>query len=248
MQNYKMKIAYDGRYYTGCNKLKGKEEKSIQGKLEAILSKLYNVDIEVISAISTDSGVHAKGQIVNFTSPDYRFNEKEIFEYLEKYLTDDIIVLSVEPVDERFHSRYLVKGSTYEYRLWKKNAPSRPLFERHYVNSMHQTVNVDKMKKAAKQLVGEHDFAAFTTNKKAKNSIKKVMAVDVVETENEIIITMTANGFLLHMERVIVGTLIQVGLGQLPMNTIEKAFEFKDKSDVGHKASAGALCLLSVEY
>lgn len=248
MQNYKMSIAYDGRKYKGYSKSKGDIEKSIQGKLESILSKLYEEEVEVISAVSTDAGVHAKGQIVNFTAPYSLLDEKEIFDYFEKYLTDDIIILSVETVDERFHSRYLAKSLTYEYRLWKKDAPNRPLFERQYVNLMNQTVDITKIKKAAKALVGKHDFLAFTTNKKTRKSIKEVISLDVRETRNEIIITMTANGFLLNMERVIVGTLIQMGLGQLPMNTIEKAFKSKDMKDVGHKASAGALCLLSVEY
>ncbi|MBL4932748.1 tRNA pseudouridine(38-40) synthase TruA [Clostridium paridis] len=248
MQNYKMMIAYDGRKYMGYNKSKDNAEKSIQGKLEMILSKLYDQEIEVIGAVNTDAGVHAKGQVVNFIAPDNRLSEKEIFDYIEKYLTDDIIVLSVETVDERFHSRYLMKSATYEYRLWKKDAPNRPLFERHYVNLMNQTINVNKSREAAKHLLGEHDFLAFTTNKKTKKSIKKLISLDVRETTNEIIITMTANGYLLNMERVIVGTLIQVGLGQLPVSTIQKAFESKDLNDVGHKASADALCLLSVQY
>lgn len=248
MQNYKMSIAYDGRKYKGYSKSKGDIEKSIQGKLESILLKFYEEEVEVIGAVSTDAGVHAKGQIVNFTAPHRHFDEEEIFDYFEKYLTDDIIILSVETVDDRFHSKYLAKSLTYEYRLWKKDAPNRPLFERQYVNLMNQTVDVAKIKKAAKYLVGKHDFLAFTTNKKTRKSIKEIVSLDVRETRNEIIITMTANGFLLNMERVIVGTLIQMGLGQLPMNTIEKAFESKDMKDVGHKASAGALCLLSVEY
>lgn len=248
MQNYKMMIAYDGRKYMGYNKSKDNLEKSIQGKLELILSKLYEKEVEVIGGVNTDAGVHAKGQIVNFMAPDSRLNEKELFDYFEKYLTDDIIILSVEPVDERFHSRYLIKSVTYEYRLWKKDAPNRPLFERRYVNLMNQTIDVAKIKEAAKQLVGEHDFLAFTTNKKTRKSIKKILSLDVRETSHEITITMTANGFLLNMERVIVGTLIQVGLGQLPMNIIQKAFESKDMKDVGHKASADALCLLSIEY
>jgi tRNA pseudouridine38-40 synthase len=248
MQNYKMMIAYDGRKYMGYNKFKDNVEKSIEGKLESILSKLYEKEVEVIGAVNTDAGVHAKGQIVNFIAPDNRLSEQEIFDYFEKYLTDDIIILSVETVDERFHSRYLMKSVTYEYRLWKKDAPNRPLFERRYVHLMNQTIDVAKSKKAAKYLIGEHDFLAFTTNRKTKNPIKKILSLDIRETSHEIIITMTANGFLLNMERVIVGTLIQVGLGQLPMNTIEKAFESKNTNDVGHKASADALCLISVEY
>lgn len=248
MQNYKMMIAYDGRRYTGYSKSKDNSDKSIQGKLESILSKLYEEEIEVISAVSTAAGVHAKGQIVNFIAPHNRLDEKEIFDYLEKYLTDDIIILSVETAEERFHSRYLMKSLTYQYRLWKKDAPNRPLFERQYVNLLNQTVDVAKIKKAAKYLVGEHDFLAFTTNRKTTKSIKKVVSLDVMETRHEIIITITANGFLLNMERIIVGTLIQIGIGQLPMSVIDKAFESKDMKDVGHKASADALCLLSVEY
>jgi tRNA pseudouridine38-40 synthase len=248
MQNYKMMIAYDGRKYIGYNKSKENAEKSIQGKLELILSKLYEQEIEVIGAVNTEAGVHAKGQIVNFIAPDSKLSEKEIFEYFEKYLTDDIIILSVETVDERFHSRYLMKSATYEYRLWKKDAPNRPLFERHYVNLMNQTISIAKTREAAKYLLGEHDFLAFTTNKKTKKSIKKILSLDVRETKHEITFTITANGFLLNMERLIVGTLIQMGIGQLPMNTIEKAFQSKDMNDVGHKASADALCLLSVQY
>ncbi len=168
MQNYKMIIAYDGRKYTGFGKAKGKAEKSVQGKLELILSRLYKSSIEVISAVNTDAGVHAKGQVVNFKAPNSSLGEKEILDYVETFLTDDIIVLSIEKVDERFQSRFAMKSVTYEYRLWKHNAPNRPLFERQFVNVMSQNVNVGKMEKAAQNLLGEHDFLAFTTNKKTK--------------------------------------------------------------------------------
>lgn len=247
MQNYKMLIAYDGRKYVGFNKSKGNKEKSIQGKLELILNKLYEEDVEVIGAVSTDAGVHAKEQVVNFVVND-KINKDDILLYIEKYLTDDIIVLSIEAVNERFHSRYNLKNITYEYRLWKKNAPNRPLFERQYVNLLNQEVDVKKMKEAAKLLEGEHDFLAFTTNKKTRKSIKKLYSLDISESTHEIIVTMIANGYLLNMERLIIGTLVQIGLGQLPISSIEKAFETKDLSNVGHKASASGLCLLNVKY
>ena len=129
MQNYKMVIAYDGRKYKNFNIFKEDTDKTIQGKLESILSKLYDKEIEVIGAVNTDAGVHAKGQVVNFTVPDARLNKKELFDYIEKYLTDDIIILSIEEADERFHSRYLVKSATYENRIWKVIAPNRPLLK-----------------------------------------------------------------------------------------------------------------------
>ncbi len=248
MQNYKMTIAYDGKKYTGFNVTKNNAEKSIQGKLEAILSKLYDCTVEVIGAVNTDAGVHAKEQVVNFVAPNKEQTAKDIKFYVDKYLPDDLIVLAVEEADERFHSRYNVETITYEYRLWKRNSHNRPLFERQYVNFMSQVLDVSKMQEAAKGLIGEHDFLAFTTNKKTKKSIKNITVAEVKETDNEIIITLTANGFLLNMERIIVGTLVQVGLGQLTVHAVNKAIGTRDDAEVGHKASAGALSLVKVTY
>jgi len=248
MQNYKMRMAYDGRKYKGFNVTKRDAEKNIQGKLEAILKRMYDKEVEVIGAVNTDAGVHAKAQIVNFMAPSDAFKADEILAYIEKYLTDDIIILSIEAVDERFHSRYLTKAVTYTYHIWKQNAPNRPLFERNYVHLMHQVLDVSKMKKATEQLIGMHDFSAFTTNKRVKNPMKEVSSVEIEETSHEIILTITASSFLLNMERIIVGTLIQVGLGQLPINTIDSAIKTKDLKHVGHKASADALCLTDVLF
>jgi tRNA pseudouridine38-40 synthase len=248
MQNYKMTIAYDGRKYTGFSKSKKNADKSVQGKLESILQKLYGQPIEVIAAVNTDAGVHAKEQVVHFIVPTDDQSPRDIQFYVDKYLPDDLIVLDVEKADDRFHSRYNVATITYEYRLWKRNAQHRPLFERQYVNFMSQVLDVEKMKKAAEDLLGEHDFLAFTSNKKTKKSIKKITQVEVKETANEIIITMTGTGFLLNMERIIVGTLIQVGLGQLTVNAVSKGIRTRDMDEVGHKASAGALSLLKVTY
>ena len=248
MKNYKMTIAYDGRRYMGFTQKKQPADKSVQGKLEQILEKLYGQEIEVISAVNTDAGVHARHQVINFEVPNESQDSKGLFEYFEKYLPDDIIVIAVEHEDDRFHSRYLAKSLTYEYTLWKVDAPHRPLFERQYVNVMVQQLDTSKMKKAAKDFIGEHDFAAFTPNKKAKNTVKNVYSVDIEENEFEIIIRIKANSFLVNMERIMAGTLIQSGLGQLAEGTIKKAFETKNTDFIGHKASAGALSLVDVEY
>lgn len=248
MQTYKMTIAYDGRKYKGFNTSRGQTDKSVQGKLEAILEKLYEEKIQVIGAVNTDAGVHAKGQVVSFTTSHDQLDGKALKDYFEKYLTDDIIVLSAEMVDERFHSKYKMKSATYQYRLWKKDAPNRPLFERQFVNLMVQLLDVKRMKEAATSFIGEHDFMAFTTNRKTRKPIKKIYDIDVEETENEIIITMTANGYLLNMERKIVGTLVQIGLKQLPICSIENAYDLKDEDAVGHRAAASGLCLMKINY
>ena len=248
MQNYKMMIAYDGRKYKGFRRTKKDGEKSIQFKLERILFKLYDETIEIVSAVSTDAGVHATGQIVNFKVPKDKFTRERILDYLEEYLPDDIIVINIEEADERFHSRYNITSLVYEYRLWKKDAPRRPLFDRQFVNVMDQFLDVKDMKACAKVLEGEHNFSAFSTNSKSNASVRDVYSIDIEETPEEIIIKIEASGFLLSMERIIVGTLIQIGTGQKDMDTVEDAFYTLNSRNVGHKARAGALCLVGVNF
>ena len=248
MINYKMTIGYDGRRYKGYRKTKTNEDKTIQGKLEAILKKKYDQIIEVISAVNTDAGVSAVHQVVNFNVPDSKADPNEIRSYFEEYLPDDIITYSVEVADERFHSRYNVKALTYEYRLWKKEAPIRPLFDRQLVNRMDEVLDVDKMRHSSNLFLGEHEFAAFSTKSKVKSSVKVINTLEIIDTEEEIIISINASGFLLNMERIIVGTLIQIGLGTRHEETIKRAFKSMNNKDVGHKAMASALMLIDVEY
>lgn len=248
MQNYKMEIAYDGRRYKGFRKVKADPDKTIQGKFEAILNKLYGVEIEVTSAVNTNAGVHAKHQVLNFKAPDDSKLESTLYHYFEEFLPDDIIVLSLVRVDDRFHARYNVSSVTYEYRLWKSDAGKRPLFERQLVNVMTDKLNVKGMIEASKIFEGEHDFTAFSTKSKAKSSTKTLTSVSVEESDKEIVITMTGNGFLLNMERIIAGTLIQVGLGQKTIDGVHRGFKTRDPKDAGHKAMAHASCLLKVEY
>ena len=249
MINYKCVIAYDGRRYKGFRKTKNNAKQSIQGILENVLEKKYGEPVSIISAINTDAGVSAKKQVINFKVPDNEINDPlEIHEYFEMYLPEDIIILSVEEVDDRFHSRYNIESITYEYRLWKKDCIVRPLFERHYVNRMSSELNVKTMKKALNEFIGEHDFAGFSTKSKTNSSTKEIFNLDLEETENEIIITIEADGFLLNMERIIVGTLIQIGLGEREINSIGKVFKTKNRADAGHKSMAHALMLKNVKY
>lgn len=247
MTNYKMIIAYDGKRYKGFRKTKTDAEKTIQGKLEAILKKKYETDIEVIGAVNTDAGVSAAYQVVNFKIEDEMPNPSEVFDYFETYLPDDIITLDVTVEDDRFQSRYATEAITYAYRLWKKDAPNRPLFDRQRVNRMDRVLDCDLMQTAADLMLGEHDFRAFSTKSKVKSSVKELYDLDIYETDEEIVITLKANGYLLNMERIIVGTLIQVGLGDKEPETVKKAFSSLNSKYTGHKAMAPALTLIEVE-
>jgi tRNA pseudouridine38-40 synthase len=248
MENYKVTLAYEGKRYKGFRSIKGEEDKTIQGKLENILKKLFEKDIEVISAVNTDAGVSAAFQVVNFQVPSNSASAKKIRAYLDEFLPEDIITLKCEKVDERFHSRYLVKAITYEYRLWKSDAPHRPLFERRQVKVMEKPLNALVMEEAAKAFIGEHDFRAFATAAKVKSTIKEIFALEVIETDCEIIVRIKANGYLLHMERIIIGTLIQIGLYEKDIDTIKKGLTSLNEKYVGHKAMAGALCLVGLDY
>lgn len=248
MENYKLTLAYEGKRYKGFRSIKGEEDKTIQGKLENILKKLYEKDIEVIGAVNTDAGVSAAYQIVNFQVPTKTYNAKKIRSYLDEFLPEDIITLAIEKVDERFQSRYLVKAITYEYRLWKSDAPHKPLFERRQVKVMEKPLNALVMEEAAKAFVGQHDFRAFATTAKVKSTLKEIFAIDIIENDCEIVIRIKANGYLLHMERIIIGTLIQVGLYEKNIDTIQKGLTSLNDKYVGHKAMAGALCLVGLDY
>ncbi len=243
-----MTIGYDGRKYKGYRKTKANIDKTIQGKLEAILRKKYEQDIEVISAVNTEAGVSATYQVVNFKVPDQKADTTAIRDYFEEYLPEDVITYEVEAVDDRFHSRYNVKEITYEYRIWKKDAPVRPLFQRQRVNRVDGVLDIEAMRHAAELFLGEHEFMAFSTKAKVNSSVKIVTALDVYDTKEEIIIAISADGFLLNMERIIVGTLIQIGLGERHEETIKRGFKSMNNKDVGHKAMASALTLVNVEF
>ncbi len=151
-------------------------------------------------------------------------------------------------MDERFHARYKVKLLTYEYTLWKSNAKHRPLFERNQVKLMDKQLNTTVMEEAASRMVGEKDFRAFCTKSKTKTTVKRVEEVSIIEDENKIVIRMSANGFLLNMERIMVGTLVQIGLYERDVEDVDLAFETLDSKYSGHKAMAEALVLVDVKY
>ena len=150
MKNYKITVSYDGTRYKGWKVLKSTDA-TIQGKLQMVLSALAGHPVEVIGSGRTDAGVHAIGQVANFHL-DEHFSAEEIFEDLNRHLPEDIAVTKIEEVDDRFHSRYQAVEKTYRYRI--RTSPVPNVFERKFLYQYGQTLDVDKMKKAAQALVG----------------------------------------------------------------------------------------------
>ncbi len=245
MKNFKLLLAYDGTRYKGWQRL-GNTEQTIQGKLESVLSRLFERPIEIVGSGRTDAGVHARAQVANFwVQTD--LTEAAILQYLRRYLPEDIGVCSVEEVDGRFHSRLSAVEKTYCYRVWNSEAPN--VFERRYLTVVPEALDVEAMQKAAEAFCGTHDFLAFCSNKHfKKSSVRTVYSVQVERRQEEIRFTVRANGFLYNMVRIMVGTLLEIGLNQREIGSIPQLFASRIREDAGFTAPAKGLCLMEVRY
>ena len=244
MRNLRLDICYDGTRYRGWQRLPGKDD-TIQGKLETALSRILGESIEISGSGRTDAGVHARGQVANFhcesTMPAY-----EILENLRRYLPEDIGIYACRDVSERFHARLNAKEKTYRYRIWNSEQPC--VFERRFVTVMPETLDLEAMNQAAQHLLGQHDFAAFCGNAKMKKStVRYIRSLTAERKGEEIHITVTGNGFLHNMVRIIVGTLVEVGRKERDPDNIPALFEAK-RADAGFLAPAQGLCLMEVYY
>ena len=244
MRNLRLDICYDGSRYRGWQRLSGTDQ-TIQGKIEAALSRILEEPIEISGSGRTDAGVHARGQVANFHC-ESRMPVQEILLNLRRYLPEDIGIYSCKEVSDRFHARLNAKEKTYLFRIWNSEKPC--VFDRKFVAVFPERLDLDLMRKAAAYLCGEHDFSAFCGNPKFKKStVRFVRAIELLPCGDEIRILVTGNGFLHSMVRIIVGTLIEVGRGERQADSIPKLFGGK-RAQAGFLAPAQGLCLLEVFY
>ncbi len=245
MRTIKLVLAYDGTHYRGWQRL-GNTENTIQGKLEAALSRLLKEPIEVIGSGRTDAGVHALGQVASFSCHN-PMTCADLLLDLRKYLPKDIGIVSCEDVPIRFHARYNAKAKTYLYRVW--NSPAPCVFIRNQVYRMESPLDLEAMKRAAGHFLGNHDFRAFCSNKKFnKSTVRTVSKLDIERSGDEVTIRIRADGFLYNMVRIITGTLLEVGLGRLTPEDIPCIFEGENRAMAGYTVPAQGLTLLEVEY
>lgn len=246
MRNFKIVLQYEGTRYQGWQR-QDSTGNTIQGKLEAILGRMTGLGfVQVDGSGRTDSGVHALGQVANFKI-DTEMTKEQIMNYINQYLPEDIGVISIDEMPERFHSRLNAKGKTYRYRIW--NSPLPCVFERKYVHVVAEKLDVDAMKKAAACFVGKHDFKAFTSNKKSKKStVRTIESIAIERNDNELVLTYNGDGFLYHMVRILTGTLIEVGLGKRSPESIPELLEHGTRDMAGELAPAKGLCLVEVRY
>ena len=244
MRNIRLDICYDGTRYRGWQRLAGSGD-TIQGKLETALSRILDEPIEISGSGRTDAGVHARGQVANFHCQN-NMPCHELLAQLRRYLPEDIGIYSCKEVSPRFHARLNAKEKTYCYRIWNSESPC--VFERRYVTLFPETLDLDAMRKAAKLLEGEHDFSAFCANAKMKKStVRYIRSLELTSVGNELRLTVTGNGFLQGMVRILTGTLLEVGTGKRTPESIEELFGAK-RAEAGFMAPPQGLCLMEVYY
>jgi len=247
-RNIKLVVQYDGSRYLGWQRQKEEDSerpRTIQGKLEQVLSRMTGEKVQLIGACRTDAGVHAEGQVANFLTSS-ALSLQEVLAYLTRYLPEDIAVTAADQVDARFHSRYRARGKHYVYRIWA--APYPQVFRRRYCLHLPEALDLEAMRRAAALLVGEHDFRSFTSSKsKTKSTVRTLHALELRGEGDWLELHFEGDGFLHNMARILTGTLLEVGAERLPAEAMAGILEAA-RSAAGPLAPPQGLCLLEVLY
>ena len=244
MRNIKLTLEYDGAEFYGFQVQKNR--RTVQSELELALKKLLQKKIKVTASGRTDSGVHAEAQVVHFKTENKLALDK-ILRGLNHYLPEDLAVTRIRQAPASFHAQYSAKRKTYEYRIF--NSPVRSPLKRVRTFFVPYPLDLSKMKQAAQLLRGKHDFRAFeASGSRRKSAVRTIRKFDVIKIENDITITIEANGFLYNMVRSLVGTLIEVGRNRMELSDLKAVLVSQNRSQIGPTAPAQGLILKQVSY
>jgi tRNA pseudouridine38-40 synthase len=244
MKRIKLVVAYDGTNYCGWQLQPGKP--TVEAELNRALSQLFKEDIAVIGASRTDSGVHALGNVAVFDTNSAIPAEKVCLAVNQR-LPQDIRVQSSIEVPADFHPRRVPCIKTYEYRIFNRRIalPTKRL----YASFIYYKLDMELMQKGAEYLVGSHDFKSFCSVKtQVSDTVRTIHSLTVRKEGDEIVISVTGNGFLYNMVRIIAGTLIEVGRGAILPEQIKSILEGRDRSLAGPTALPEGLTLVQIEY
>jgi tRNA pseudouridine38-40 synthase len=243
--HFKLTIAYDGTEFVGWQRQASGT--SIQELLEIACSRLDARAVAVTGAGRTDAGVHACGQVAN-VSLDRSIDAATIVRALNNHLPAAVRVRDAVEVSSSFHARFDATGKRYRYRIWNEAVMSP--FERAYTwHIPGPPLDVAAMASAAICLEGQHDFAAFQTAGAETHTTERTLFLSRVTAAGPLITyDVHGNGFLRHMVRGIVGTLVEVGRGRHPTEWIKEVLNSRDRTRAGRTAPAAGLFLVGVEY
>ena len=245
MRNIKLTIEYDGKEFNGWQKQPNKL--NIQGNIENAIQQITGETVELNASGRTDAGVHAIAQVANFKTNSELPTEKFIIAINSK-LKKSIRITKAEEVEESFHSRLSCMKKTYRYIINNSNVESA--IYRNLETYVPYKLNIEKMKQAIKFFEGEHDFKAFkASGTSSKSSVRTIYKAEIKEMpNNRLYIELTGNGFLYNMVRIIVGTLVDVGLEKIKPEEIPNIIETGKRELAGKTFSPNGLYLLKVEY
>ena len=244
MRNLLFQISYDGTNYHGFQCQDG--QITIQSELERVLHILTSENLRITGCGRTDAGVHAIRYYFNVKTKSPIPCDRFVLA-MNSLLPDDITVSDCREVPEEFHARFSPKYKTYVYRILNKRNPEALRHRRSYFYPI--LLDIKKMQDACSVIVGEKDFRCFmASGGQVKTTVRNVMELSVAPVDGEIEIRVSANGFLYNMVRIIVGTLIQIGIGKMTKEELEKIITEKNRTDAGMTVPPHGLYLYDVYY
>lgn len=250
-ERYKLTVRYDGSGFHGWQKQvhAGKKPlRTIQGVLEDAVRHAVRQPVTVVGASRTDAGVHAEGQVAAFTTATAcSIPLERLHLAINRWLADDLAVIHVERTALDFAPINDAISKAYRYTI--HNAIVRPVFDRHGVYHCWYDLDVRRMNAAAQVLVGEHDFASFANTHHGRESTVRTVRSCAVTREDQLVhIDIIGNGFLYHMVRIIVGTLVEIGRGRREVEDMARTLAAADRSAAGPTLAAAGLCLKWIRY
>ncbi|WP_059174151.1 tRNA pseudouridine(38-40) synthase TruA [Bacillus sp. FJAT-27445] len=245
MQRYKCIVSYDGTGFAGYQVQPGK--RTVQGEIEAALAKIHKgEEVKVTASGRTDSGVHAKGQVIHFDSPLPIPTDRWPVA-LNSLLGGEIVILSVKKVSQGFHARFDAAAKEYRYVLYLGRHKNP--FKRNYASHYPYPLDIGKMEEAARHLCGTHDFTSFcASNTEVVDKVRTINEISFKKEDDCLVLVFKGNGFLYNMVRILTGTLIEVGSGAREPEGIPGLIEARDRTLSGKTAPANGLYLWKVLY
>lgn len=241
---YRLIVEYDGTRFHGWQ-LQPKA-RSVQQVLEEAGARLFGTPVRMAAAGRTDAGVHATGQVVSFSVAEGK-PAAIVQRALQALTPDDVAVRTAEVVEDDFDPRRHASGRTYEYHLWNASVPSP--FWRRYAWQVPVSLDLEAMQEGAAALLGEHDFSSFRAARcEAESPVRRVDESVWQATGERLVFRIRATAFLHHMVRNIVGTLVQVGRGDRPADSIPALLAARDRRQAGGTAPPHGLFLTEVHY
>lgn len=245
MPNFKLTIEYDGTAYCGWQRQK--KDPTVQETIERALAAMLRRPVHLNGSGRTDAGVHALGQVANFRA-DTRLGPEVFQKGLNSLLPDDIVIRACQTVSDSFHARYDARRKTYRYHILNRRL--RAAVGRQYAWHVHAPLNLDRMRKAARTVVGTHDFKGFEgAGSPRLSTVRTVFQAEMQRSQaDRLELTLTGDGFLRHMVRNIAGTLVEIGREQRTETDMAAILAEGDRRQAGVTAPAHGLFLVAVDY